>query len=197
MTTSRACCRTSSRGGPPRSTCSTAAYPPRGAGQGYPLPGTIAWLPWSRASNGPGRRSREGCPRPRGVSSIRDVEGVYNRGSFPYSYRNESNFHDVRVHRRGRVLGEHRGRAMTAPTARPPLLDVTGLRVTYGGVVAVADVDLQVAEGSVYGLIGPNGAGKTSVVDALTGYTKPAAGRITFAGGDIGGPRAYLGVVRW
>jgi ABC-type branched-subunit amino acid transport system ATPase component len=36
---------------------------------------------------------------------------------------------------------------MTAPTTRQPLLDVAGLRVTYGGVVAVSDVDLQVAEG--------------------------------------------------
>src|SRR6202046_5424937 len=80
---------------------------------------------------------------------------------------------------------------MTAPTTRQPLLDVVGLRVTHGGVVAVSDVDLQVAEGSVYGLIGPNGAGKTSMVDALTGYTRPAAGRITFDGRDIGGLRPY------
>ena len=89
---------------------------------------------------------------------------------------------------------------MTAPTTRQPLLDVAGLRVTYGGVVAVSDVDLQVAEGSVYGLIGPNGAGKTSMVDALTGYTRPAAGRIVFDGRDIGGLRPYrrarLGLAR-
>src|SRR2546430_15709670 len=80
---------------------------------------------------------------------------------------------------------------MTAPTPRPPLLDVAGLRVTYGGVVAVSDVDLQIAEGTIYGLIGPNGAGKTSMVDALTGYTRPAAGRITFNGRDIGALRPY------
>ena len=76
---------------------------------------------------------------------------------------------------------------MTAPTTRQPLLDVAGLRVTYGGVVAVSDVDLQITEGTVFGLIGPNGAGKTSMVDALTGYTRPAAGRIVFDGRDIGG----------
>ena len=68
---------------------------------------------------------------------------------------------------------------------RQPLLDVAGLRVTYGGVVAVSDVDLQIAEGTIFGLIGPNGAGKTSMVDALTGYTRPAAGRIVFDGRDI------------
>jgi branched-chain amino acid transport system ATP-binding protein len=89
---------------------------------------------------------------------------------------------------------------MTAPTTRPSLLDVAGLRVTYGGVVAVSDVDLQVTEGTIYGLIGPNGAGKTSMVDALTGYTRPAAGRITFDGRDIGALRPYrrarLGLAR-
>jgi energy-coupling factor transporter ATP-binding protein EcfA2 len=80
---------------------------------------------------------------------------------------------------------------MTASTPRPPLLDVAGLRVTYGGVVAVSDVDLQIDEGTIYGLIGPNGAGKTSMVDALTGYTRPAAGRITFNGRDVGALRPY------
>ena len=89
---------------------------------------------------------------------------------------------------------------MTAPTERQPLLDVAGLRVTYGGVVAVSDVDMQITEGTVYGLIGPNGAGKTSMVDALTGYTRPAAGRITFDGRDLGALRPYrrarLGLAR-
>src|ERR1700735_3390744 len=80
---------------------------------------------------------------------------------------------------------------MTAPTTRQPLLDVAGLRVTYGGVVAVSDVDLRVAEGTVYGLIGPNGAGKTSMVDALHGYTSPAAGRISFDARDISRLRPY------
>ena len=87
-----------------------------------------------------------------------------------------------------------------AAGARPPLLEVGGLRVTYGGVVAVSDVDLRIAEGTIYGLIGPNGAGKTSMVDALTGYTRPAAGRIVFGGREIGGLRPYqrarLGLAR-
>ena len=65
------------------------------------------------------------------------------------------------------------------------LLDVDALRVRYGGVVAVSDVDLQVREGEVFGLIGPNGAGKTSLIDALTGYTPTAGGRVTFDGRDI------------
>ena len=87
-----------------------------------------------------------------------------------------------------------------SPPAGQTLLDVSRLRVTYGGVVAVADVDLRISEGQVYGLIGPNGAGKTSMVDALTGYTRPAAGRIVFGGHDISRLRPYrrarLGLAR-
>jgi branched-chain amino acid transport system ATP-binding protein len=71
------------------------------------------------------------------------------------------------------------------------LLDVAGLCVRYGGVVAVDDVSFTVAEGSVFGLIGPNGAGKTSMVDALTGYTRPAAGQIAVDGRDITRLRPY------
>lgn len=66
-----------------------------------------------------------------------------------------------------------------------PLLDVRGLRVTYGGVVAVNDVDLALPEGLVYGLIGPNGAGKTSMIDALTGYQRPSSGTVVFDGHDV------------
>src|SRR3954453_21883975 len=65
------------------------------------------------------------------------------------------------------------------------LLNVDALRVTYGGVTAVDDVDLEVPAGSVVGLIGPNGAGKTSTIDALTGYHAPARGSVTFDGEDV------------
>jgi branched-chain amino acid transport system ATP-binding protein len=71
------------------------------------------------------------------------------------------------------------------------LLDVTRLRITYGGVVAADDVDLQVGEGRVVGLIGPNGAGKTSVIDALSGYHSPTSGQIVFGGEDITNLRAH------
>ena len=46
------------------------------------------------------------------------------------------------------------------------LLQVEGLRVTYGGVVAVDSATFTVPEGQIVGLIGPNGAGKTSMIDA-------------------------------
>ncbi|HWI71929.1 MAG TPA: ABC transporter ATP-binding protein [Baekduia sp.] len=80
------------------------------------------------------------------------------------------------------------------------LLEVSGLTVRYGGVVAIDDVSCTVPEGCVFGLIGPNGAGKTSMVDALTGYTRAAAGRVVFDGRDISRLRPYrrarLGLVR-
>jgi branched-chain amino acid transport system ATP-binding protein len=72
------------------------------------------------------------------------------------------------------------------------LLNAESLRVTYGGVVAVQDVDLSVPEGGVVGLIGPNGAGKTSAIDALTGYHPPSGGKVTFAGEEITRMRPHL-----
>ncbi len=89
---------------------------------------------------------------------------------------------------------------MTGLTPKMPLLDVRSLRVAYGGVVAVADVDVSVAEGEVFGLIGPNGAGKTSMIDALTGYQAPSGGSVNFDGRDITNMRAHrrarLGLAR-
>src|ERR1700712_2367442 len=73
-----------------------------------------------------------------------------------------------------------------------PLLEVRDLRITYGGVVAVGGVDLDVAEATVVGLIGPNGAGKTSMIDGLTGYHLPSAGTVRFAGDDITRVRPHL-----
>src|SRR5437870_8032606 len=60
-----------------------------------------------------------------------------------------------------------------------------------GGVVAVAGIDLHVAEGEIYGFLGPNGAGKSTTVHMLTTLLPPSAGRATVAGFDIvhDGPR--------
>ncbi|MFC6007457.1 ABC transporter ATP-binding protein [Angustibacter luteus] len=80
------------------------------------------------------------------------------------------------------------------------LLEVQDLRVTYGGVVAVDGVSFSVEPGSIVGLIGPNGAGKTSLIDALTGYHRPSAGRVVFAGDDVtsvkADRRSRLGLAR-
>ncbi|MEW6421366.1 MAG: ABC transporter ATP-binding protein [Deinococcota bacterium] len=67
----------------------------------------------------------------------------------------------------------------------PPLLAAEGITVRFGGVTAVKNVSLAVRPGEILGLIGPNGAGKTTLFNALTGFVRPSAGRVTFAGRDV------------
>jgi ABC-type branched-subunit amino acid transport system ATPase component len=67
------------------------------------------------------------------------------------------------------------------------LLAVDGARKVFGGVRAVDDCSLRVAEGSVTGLIGPNGSGKTTLFNLVTGYLRADAGRFEFAGRDVTG----------
>lgn len=67
------------------------------------------------------------------------------------------------------------------------LLECRGLTRRYGGLVAVNDVDLDVAEGEIVGLIGPNGSGKSTLIDLVTGVVPPSAGRVAFAGRDVTG----------
>ena len=74
-----------------------------------------------------------------------------------------------------------------------PLLQTSGLRKEFGGLVAVDDVDFTVPEGSIVSLIGPNGAGKTTFFNMLTGVYKPTDGRVVFAGEELTGkpPHAF------
>jgi branched-chain amino acid transport system ATP-binding protein len=67
------------------------------------------------------------------------------------------------------------------------LLQVTDLRVAYGGIQAVKGVSFQVNEGELVSLIGSNGAGKTTTMKAITGSLLPTAGRIEYLGRDIRG----------
>ncbi|MFB7293629.1 ATP-binding cassette domain-containing protein [Actinacidiphila glaucinigra] len=64
-------------------------------------------------------------------------------------------------------------------------ISAQGLVKTFGGVRALAGVDLEVAQGTVLGLLGPNGAGKTSTVRVLTTLLRPDAGRAFVAGVDV------------
>jgi len=61
------------------------------------------------------------------------------------------------------------------------LLETRGLSKHFGGVHAVAGLDLTLAEGEVLGLIGPNGAGKTTAFNLLSGFLAPAAGARSWA----------------
>jgi branched-chain amino acid transport system ATP-binding protein len=79
------------------------------------------------------------------------------------------------------------------------VLRTAGLSVRFGGVHAVEEVDLEVAERELVGLIGPNGAGKTTFVDAITGFVR-YTGRVELDGRDLAGmpphARARRGLAR-
>jgi branched-chain amino acid transport system ATP-binding protein len=67
------------------------------------------------------------------------------------------------------------------------MLETKELTVSFGGLVAVNQVDLSVSPGEILGMIGPNGAGKTTFFNLLTGFLTPTSGRILFKGKDIAG----------
>jgi branched-chain amino acid transport system ATP-binding protein len=77
---------------------------------------------------------------------------------------------------------------------------VTGLRVTFGGIVAVDDASLDVARGEIVALIGPNGAGKTTLFNAISGQLEPDRGTVRLEQTNLLGlatfRRARLGVGR-
>jgi ABC-2 type transport system ATP-binding protein len=73
----------------------------------------------------------------------------------------------------------------TAVPSTTPMLEVRGLRKTYGSTVALDGVDLVVEPGTIVGLLGRNGAGKTSLVSVVAGLLRPDAGRVFVGGIDI------------
>ena len=66
-----------------------------------------------------------------------------------------------------------------------PLISVSGLRKTFGGIVATDGVDLEVRGGEIHAVIGPNGAGKTTLIALISGALQPDSGVIRFAGREI------------
>jgi branched-chain amino acid transport system ATP-binding protein len=80
------------------------------------------------------------------------------------------------------------------------VLDCQGIERRFGGLVALAGVNLQIQRGEIFGLVGPNGSGKTTMTNAITGFYPPQKGRILLQGRDITGlaPHmvARLGVAR-
>lgn len=65
-----------------------------------------------------------------------------------------------------------------------PVIQVSGIRKSYGATVAVADVSFEVHEGEIFGLIGPNGAGKTTTMECVEGVRRPDRGTISILGLD-------------
>jgi branched-chain amino acid transport system ATP-binding protein len=68
-------------------------------------------------------------------------------------------------------------------------LSVSGLSVSFGGVVALEGVSVEVSKGEVLGVIGPNGAGKTTLFNAICGFVTPDAGTIIWGGASLAGIR--------
>ncbi len=62
------------------------------------------------------------------------------------------------------------------------LLETSALSRQFGGLVAVNDVAMEIAAGTVHGLIGPNGAGKTTMLNLISGHLAASAGQIHFEG---------------
>jgi ABC-type branched-subunit amino acid transport system ATPase component len=75
------------------------------------------------------------------------------------------------------------------------VLSAEGISVSFGGLLALNEVDLTVSEGQLVGLIGPNGAGKTTFIDAISGFV-PYRGRVELDGRKLDGLPAHTRAVR-
>jgi ABC-2 type transport system ATP-binding protein len=64
------------------------------------------------------------------------------------------------------------------------IVQVEGLRKTYGAMVAVDGISFEVKEGEIFGMVGPNGAGKTTIIECLEGLRKPDSGTVRVLGVD-------------
>ena len=81
-----------------------------------------------------------------------------------------------------------------------PILSLRGVSLSFGGVTAVSDIDLDVAQGEIRAIIGPNGAGKSSLINLISGLYRPSKGTIAVAGQVFSavpaGRVAKLGIAR-
>ena len=79
------------------------------------------------------------------------------------------------------------------------MIEVEGLRKTYGDFVAVDGIDFRANSGQIFGLLGPNGAGKSTTISCISGLLKPTAGHVRVLGHDVVSEpvpaRTALGVV--
>ena len=66
-----------------------------------------------------------------------------------------------------------------------PVVEVRGLTKRYGGLVALAGVDLAIVPGEIFGLLGPNGAGKTTLISIVGGLVRATSGEARVLGHDV------------
>jgi branched-chain amino acid transport system ATP-binding protein len=69
--------------------------------------------------------------------------------------------------------------------AEPALLRIESLTKSFGGFVAIDNINMDVRRGERFGLIGPNGSGKTTLVNCISGALRPNAGAVVFAGEEV------------
>jgi ABC-type branched-subunit amino acid transport system ATPase component len=86
------------------------------------------------------------------------------------------------------------------PESAKPILNLDRLSLHFGGLQALAELDLEVDDREIVSLIGPNGAGKSTVFNVITGVYQPSSGDVRFAGRSIAGQAphriARLGIAR-
>jgi ABC-type branched-subunit amino acid transport system ATPase component len=86
---------------------------------------------------------------------------------------------------------------MTPPATA---LSVEQVAVSFGGLVALSDVNFTVGEGEIVSLIGPNGAGKTTAFNVVTGFLNPTHGAVSYRGTALNGLKPHqiadLGLIR-
>ena len=73
---------------------------------------------------------------------------------------------------------------LTVTSTRPAVL-LTAIRKSYGHVMAVDGVDLEVAEGEFFTMLGPSGSGKTTLLRVIAGFERPDSGRVELGGSDV------------
>ncbi|HEY4737172.1 MAG TPA: ABC transporter ATP-binding protein [Xanthobacteraceae bacterium] len=88
---------------------------------------------------------------------------------------------------------------MTAP-GQAPLLRIEALTKSFGGFVALDNINVDIRKGERFGLIGPNGSGKTTLVNCISGALRPSKGSVLFGGEDITtlppNQRSHRGIAR-
>ena len=88
---------------------------------------------------------------------------------------------------------------MTAPE-QAPLLRIEALTKSFGGFVALDNINVDIRKGERFGLIGPNGSGKTTLVNCISGALRPSKGSVLFGGEDITtlppNQRSHRGIAR-
>ena len=80
------------------------------------------------------------------------------------------------------------------------MLKLASISKRFGGLSVLQDVNIEVPQGTIFGLIGPNGAGKTTVFNLITGLLEPTGGTLTFGGTSLVGKKPHqitqMGIAR-